>query len=161
MKFVLIVSFCLFFNLYIFGQTQSQVGVNEITLFRDDGKGKAGEEASSFSTTDKPIHCSIELDSTESATIKMNMVAVSVPGLKSEKVVVSVSYKTNGEDDIIYFNASPRTVWIAGKYRIDIFVDGKLGASKEFEIKEAAPPKKEETKSFQPKPKTAKQPRKN
>lgn len=159
MKIVLIVFFCLFINLYSFGQTESQVGVSEITLFRDDGKGKAGEEASSFSTTDKPIHLSVELDSTEPAAIKMNMVAVSVPGLKTEKTVVSVSYKTDGNQDVVNFNASPRTVWIAGKYRIDVFVDGKLGARREFEIKEAAPPKEEETKSFPPKP--AKQKRKN
>lgn len=156
MKIVLIVFFCLFFNLYIFGQTESQVIVAEITLFRDDGKGKAGEEVSSFSTMDKPIHFSVELDSNEPTAINMNMVALSVPGLKSGKVVVSISYKTGGEDDIIYFNASPRTVWIAGKYRIDIFIDGKPVASREFEIKKAPPPKKEETKSLQPKSKTTK-----
>ncbi|HSK72904.1 MAG TPA: hypothetical protein VK892_14480 [Pyrinomonadaceae bacterium] len=161
MKIVLVGLFCLFFSFSILGQNETKFGITEITLFRDNGKGKAGEETLSFSTIDRPIHCSIELDSTESAVIKMNMVAVNVPGLKSGKVVVSASYKTSGEDDAVNFTASPRTVWTAGKYRMDIFIDDKLGASKEFEIKESSPPKKEETKSFQPETKTAKQNRKN
>lgn len=161
MKIVLVGFFCLFFSFSILGQNEMKLGVTEITVFRDDGKGKAGEETSIFSTTDRPIHCSIELDSTESATIKMNMVAVNVPGLKSGKAVVSVSYKTDGNQDVVNFNASPRTIWAAGKYRMDIFIDDKLGASKEFEIIESSPPKKVETKSVQPKPKTAKQARKN
>ena len=161
MKIVLVGFLCLFFSLSILGQNETNFGITEITLFRDDGKGKAGEETLIFSTTDRPIHCSLELDSTESATIKMNMIAVNVPGLKFGKAVVSVSYKTNGEDDVVNFTASPRTVWAAGKYRFDIFIDGKLGASKEFEIKESSLPKKGETKSFQAKTKTAKQTRKN
>lgn len=161
MKIVLVVFLCLFFSFSILGQNESKFGVTEITLFRDNGKGKAGEETLIFSTADRPIHCSIELDSTESAVIQMNMTAVNVPGLKSGKIVVSASYKTDGEDGAVNFAASPHSVWAAGKYRMDIFVDDSLAASKEFEIKESSPPKKEETKSFQPKIKAAKQTRKN
>lgn len=135
---------CLFLCFAAFGQTvenngsDKEINVEEITLFRDDGSGGMGDEVESFLTTDVPIHCSILLNSTESVNIKMNVVAVKAAGLKAETKVVTVNYKTSGKYDRVNFNASPADIWASGNYRIDIFINGKLSAKKEFEITKAA-----------------------
>ena len=142
MKIFLAVFLCLFFGFNVFGQADSdenktEVGVEEISLARDDGHGKAGEAARSFATIDVPIHCFVGLNSTKAATVKMNLVAVKADGLRPESKVVSVVYKTNGRQDSVNFDASPEKNWAAGKYRVDILIDGKLAKSLEFEIKKS------------------------
>ncbi len=155
MKVFLAVSLCLFFAFNVFAQTDSnennkEIGVEEISLARDDGSGEAGKAANVFITTDVPIHCFVRLTSTKSVLVKMNFVAVKAGGLKPETKVVMVSYKTNGKHNVVNFNASPETVWAAGAYRVDILIDGKLAKGLEFEIKKSP---KEITKEKQPLPK--------
>jgi len=159
MKIFLAIFLCLFFGFNVFGQadqseSNKELAVEEISLARDDGHGKAGDAANVFTTTDVPIHCFIGLNSMKAAAVKMNFVAVKADGLRPETKIVTVSYKTNGKQDGVNFNASPETIWAAGKYRIDIFLDGKLVKSLEFEIKKST---KEIVKDKQPQPKLAPQ----
>ncbi len=155
MKIFLAVFLCLFFSFNVLGQTDltennEKIGVEEISLARDNGSGEAGETANVFMTTDVTIHCFVQLASAKSVLVKMNFVAVKAGSLKPETKVVSVSYKTNGKHNVVNFNASPETVWAAGAYRIDILIDGKLAKSLEFEIKKSP---KEISKEKQPPPK--------
>lgn len=173
MKTFLALSFCLFFSLAIFAQppaaapkAKAAVGVESIILMRDDGDGNADEETSVFNQTDVPIHCQIQLDSFIPATVRMNLIAMNVKGLKAESKIITVSYKTNGEQNIVNFKGSPDNVWLAGKYRIDIFVDEKPAGNKEFEIQQEESPAAVPANFVQPKPKqrpktAARRPRKN
>ena len=160
MKFLLVVFLCLFYGFGVFGQTaevaeKTTVNVENIALMRDDGEGNPGVEIEVFKTTDFPIHCQITLDSVKSSTVKMNLVAVMVAGLKAETKIMTVSYKTNGEQNIVNFRGSPNKIWLAGKYRVDIFVDDKLAGKKEFEIeKSTSPAGQTNFTPSKPKPKT-------
>lgn len=161
MKIFLAVFFCLFFAFNIFGQVDQnenikEVGVEEISLARDDGSGKPGDTANGFLTSDVPIHCFVQLASMRAVLVKMNFVAAKAAGLKAETKVVTVSYKTNGKQISVNFNASPETVWAAGAYRVDVLLDGKLAKSLEFEIKKST---KEISKEKQPTPKVKSQPK--
>ena len=172
MKLVSIIFLCLFFALSALGQTPEQppqtdnetVGVEEIYLAKDNGEGKAGDAATTFLTTDIPIFCVVQLNSLKPATVKMNFIAAKVAGVKAETKVVSVSYKTNGKQNRVNFTGKPDGAWIAGSYRVDIFIDGKLAGSRELEIQKSqiATPA---VKSFQPKtdtkPKSPRRTRKN
>ena len=87
MKIFLTVFLCLFFGSNVFSQVDSsenneKIGVEEISLARDDGSGEAGEAANAFMTTDVPIHCFVQLASAKSVLVKMNFVAVKASGLK-------------------------------------------------------------------------------
>ncbi|HEY0049430.1 MAG TPA: hypothetical protein VGB68_09115 [Pyrinomonadaceae bacterium] len=157
MKLVSIIFLCLFFALATFGQTPEQpqadneiVGVQEIYLAKDNGEGEAGDAETNFLSTDIPIFCIVQLNSTKPATVKMNFIAVKVAGVKAETKVVSVSYKTNGKQNRVNFTGSPEGAWIAGSYRVDVFVDGKLAGSRELEIQKSATTNPA-VKSFQPK----------
>lgn len=113
------------------------VGVEEIFLAKDDGAGKMGDAAEDFLTTDIPIYCVVQLNSNKPATVKMNFVAVNVKGVKAETKVLSVNYKTNGKQNRVNFTGTPEGNWMAGNYRIDIFIDGKPATGKSFEIKKS------------------------
>jgi hypothetical protein len=172
-KLVSIIFLCLFLALAASGQTPVQepqpqdnetVGVEEIYLAKDNGEGKAGDAETNFLTSDIPIFCVVQLNSTKPATVKMNFIAVKVAGVKAETKVVSVSFKTNGKQNRVNFTGSPEGAWIAGSYRVDVFVDGKLAGSRELEIQKSATANPA-VESFQPKtnakPKPAKRTRKN
>lgn len=109
--------------------------VEEVYLARDDGNGKAGEQVAEFVTTDVPIHCVILLDSLTKVTVKMNFVAVNVAGVKTETKVVSASYSTKDGQNRVYFTGRPDGRWTPGKYRVDLFIDGKAATNLAFEIK--------------------------
>jgi hypothetical protein len=135
---------CLFSGTAVFAQSEEQtpteIGVEEITLARDDGEGSPGEIVSVFSPNDVPIHCLIQLNSTKATAVKMNLIAVKANGLKPGTNVVTVNYKTNGNQNGVRFRASPDGVWAVGKYRVDIMLDGKTSKSLEFEVQKSAQP---------------------
>ena len=109
--------------------------VEELYLARDDGNGKAGEQVLEFTTSDVPIYCVVLLDSTGKVTVKMNFVAVSVAGVKPETKVVTTSYTTKDGQNRVNFSGRPDDKWTPGKYRVDIFIDGKIAKNVEFEIR--------------------------
>lgn len=139
MKFMIAMFLCLFFVFTAPAQTESETKtkktkVADIALFKDDGKGAAGDETYVFSTTDKPLHCQILLDAQQAAFVKMEMVAVEVKGMKSGAKTVTVSYKTAPDENAVNFRFSPKTIWAAGKYKIVVSIDGIFSAEKEIEI---------------------------
>jgi hypothetical protein len=169
MKFVFITIFCFLITLNCFAQIDEmpkvplKVGIEQIYLAKDNGEGNAGDEAEGFFTSDIPIYCVVRLTSTKKATVKMDFVAVSVKGVKPESTVFTTSYTTNGNQDQVYFTGKPGgKSWVAGNYRIDIFLDGKLVGNKAFTIQHS-PAQNSVPTNFttpKPKPKTTKRARK-
>lgn len=125
-------------------------GIEDVYLAKDDGNGKAGDPVSSFITTDIPIYCVVKLVSSKPATVKMNFVAVSVSGVKPDSKVVSVSYSTKAGQNRVNFTGRPDDKWNAGKYRVDIFIDGKLAKDLVFDIRSVKAA--DAASYFQPKP---------
>lgn len=164
MKIVLAVLLCIFFGVNAFAQTKepSEISIEQISLWRVGNDGKASEEVEVFLTTDKPLLFRIQLNSLKSATVKMVLVAVNVAGLKPETKSVTISYTTNGNQNIVNFRAMPESLWLAGKYRADVFINNKLAGNKEFQIEKLP---LEIQKKIMPKtnvkPKTARRTKKN
>jgi len=136
-------------------------GIEEIYLAKDDGEGKAGEQVTEFRTNDIPIYCVVLLESGEATVVKMNFVAVSVAGVRPETKVVTASYTTKQGQNRVNFSGRPDGKWTPGKYRVDMFLDGKKVKDLEFEIKDNSS-KTVAAKTFQPtdasKPKPGKRP---
>jgi|SRR5687767_9062458 len=120
------------------GEADDLVGIAELYLAKDDGSGKAGDQATNFITTDVPIYCVVQLNSATPVTVRMNLVAVAVPGVKAETRVVSTSYTTRDNQDRVNFTGRPTGQWVAGLYRVDIFIDGSPVISREFAVQKPA-----------------------
>lgn len=151
-KIKLLLIICLLFSINLFAQNDGDVRIENLYLARDDGKGKVGETAQNFFTNDIPIHCVVQLDSLKPVTVKMVFVAVKVNGVKPETKVITTKYTTNGQQSEVSFTGKPDKFWIAGNYRIDIFIEEKQAKSVEFEILKN-PQQVEKEKSVSPKPK--------
>jgi hypothetical protein len=138
--------------------------IEEVYLAKDDGEGKAGEHVTEFRTTDVPIYCVVLLDSQTKIVVKMNFVAVNVAGVKPETKVVTASYTTKEGQNRVNFTGRPDGKWTPGKYRVDLFLDGKISKNVEFEIKSSGAvggntsASKYLIPSETPKPKAAKRP---
>jgi len=139
LKNALLIFFVCFCSIGAFGQTKPGVGVEDVYLAKDNGKGQAGETATVFRTNDIPIYCIVQLDSSTPVTVKMELVAASVAGVKADTKVVSTSYTTKGSENRVNFTGRPEGKWTPGKYRADIFLDGKLSKNLLFEIQDPAP----------------------
>ncbi len=140
MRFAHISLFLIFLCLSGSAQPPSGTGptagaVDDVYLARDDGEGKAGDVTSTFSPNDIPIHCIVVLTKADPAAVRMNFVAVKVNGVKPESRVVSASYATSQGQDRVFFTGKPHGKWVAGNYRIDVFVNDKLEKSLDFEVK--------------------------
>ena len=118
-----------------FAQAPAPTSINQAYLAKDDGSGHAGDPATSFVSTDIPIYCVIQLESAIPTTVKMDLVAARVPGVKPETKVVSTSYTTKDGQNRVNFNGRPAGKWVPGTYRADIYIDGKLAKNLTFEIK--------------------------
>lgn len=124
----------------VFAQQASErpgVGISELYLAKDNGLGAAGVAAAEFLPTDIPIYCIVQLNSAVPTTVKMNLIAVSVHGVKSETHVVSTTYTTKDGQDRVNFTGRPDGRWVVGKYRVDVYIDGRPIASREFTVSKA------------------------
>lgn len=142
LKIALQFAVILLFAVPIFGQESDgqlpKPGISEIYLAKDDGTGKAGKAATgNFVTTDVPIYCVVILNSSVPATVKMNLIAVAVAGVKAETRVVSTTYTTRDNEDRVNFTGRPAGQWVPGRYRVDIFLDGQPAISREFAVQKA------------------------
>lgn len=140
----------------------SSVVIEDVYLARDDGAGKVGEITDKFSPSDIPIHCVVVLVKADPVTVKMELVAVNVAGVKPGSRVISASYDTKQGHDRVYFTGKPEGKWVTGVYRIDIFVSGKREGSVTFDVNGATVPQAASQFTASPKPrsKPVKKPRK-
>lgn len=141
LKVIISLAFLLISCTSVFAQTGSNVAapaVEEVYLAKDDGEGRAGEQATEFRTIDIPIYCVVLLDTSAKTTVKMNFVAVNVAGVRPDTKVVTASYTTKENQNRVNFSGRPEGKWTPGKYRVDLFLDGKSAKSLEFEIKGSA-----------------------
>ncbi len=137
MKFIYAVLIGIFVAASAYAQTDPipASAIEELYLAKDNGSGKAGDQVSEFRTSDIPIYCVVLLGSQAKVTVKMNFVAVNVAGVKADTKVVTASYTTKEGQNRVNFSGRPEDKWTPGKYRVDIFLDGKIAKNVEFEIK--------------------------
>lgn len=110
-------------------------GIDEVYLAKDDGSGKAGEKVTEFGTADIPIYCVVLLSSNASAVVRMNFVAANVSGVKFDTNLFTTTYTTKQGQNRVNFMGRPEGKWTPGKYRVDLFLDGKKTREVGFMIK--------------------------
>ncbi|MCA1589781.1 MAG: hypothetical protein LC734_05185 [Acidobacteria bacterium] len=149
------------FAFEIAGQVAEPVwpGVTEIYLAKDNGSGKAGRASIEFLSTDVPIYCVVELAAAQIVTVKLHLVAVSVPGVRAETHIVTTVYKTGDNENRVNFSGRPAGRWVPGKYRADIFIDGAAAGSRVFTVLQGPLAPKQEVETItgeKPRPKMRK-----
>lgn len=113
-------------------------GIAEAYLAKDNGDGTAGEAVSEFETDDIPIYCVVMLDSDEIVTVRMELIAVDVKGVRADSKVLNASYTTKRGETRVNFTGRPVGSWTPGKYRVDLFVNGVRSEDLPFTINSSA-----------------------
>ena len=139
MKFfsIVLLSFFMFANIEAQDRVDQPV-IAEIFLAKANIDGKAGDAAENFIVSDVPIYCVVRFVSPGVASVKMDLIAANVPGVKPGTRVVSTSYTTKAEEDRVNFRGRPHGLWVAGKYRAEIYISDKKVRNIEFDIKAAS-----------------------
>lgn len=103
-------------------------------LFKDNGKGEAGKEVTSFSPEDRELHARWNLK--EKALVKgvqCAWVLVEVEGEKPQ--IIATADIEPGVSDQIDSSLTIKSGLPPGKYRIDLLQDGKVLDGRLFEVK--------------------------
>jgi hypothetical protein len=113
--------------------------IKEVHMARDNGKGGPGEATDTFGATDRTIHCVVELaEPNAEAKIRYSWWVVEAEGENNEKVkndkIEDIEYTTKPEDRIVHGHLTVPDDWPQGKYRVDIYVNGNLERSVEYNV---------------------------
>ena len=100
--------------------------IESIYLARANAEGEAGDPVEEFLVTDIPIFCIIELNGGDPVTVTLNFVAANVPGVKKDSRVVTTAYTTNQGERRVNFSGRPHKLWVAGRYRAEILINGEV-----------------------------------
>ncbi len=111
--------------------------ITELYLAKDDGKGAEGERAENFELADIPIYCIVKLNAPGGTNVKMILLAATVPGIKSGSKVVTTAYTLKDRETQVTFYGQPTDKWLAGKYKVELYVDNKLERTVDFNIGDA------------------------
>jgi len=112
--------------------------VAEVYLAKMGEKGEPGEPASIFDVNDIPIYFVVRLDAPAMVTVRIDLIAQDVAGVKTSSKIVSLSYRMKDGEDRVNFSGRPHGKWVPGKYRIDIFIDDRKASDILFDITRAA-----------------------
>lgn len=114
--------------------TTAVTSVNDLHMARDDGKGNPGEETDHFGPEDRTIHCVAELkEAKPGSSIRFSWVIVEAQGAKDEKLEES-DYSTKPGEEVVHGQVTLPKDWPPGKYKVDVFVNGKLDKTIQFTV---------------------------
>jgi hypothetical protein len=108
-------------------------GIQEIELALDK-QGTAGDVVQTISPTDNPFHAVVHVNNGGGMKVKADLIAVDAGGEKNF-VIASKELTLSGIENQMDVTFSLPTTWPPGKYKIDAYLDGKLGKSRQFDVK--------------------------
>lgn len=106
--------------------TTSTGALSDVHMARDDGKGDPGDETDTFNSKDRTIHCVTTLKDAKSGTqMKFSWYVVEAEGGQNEKLR-DIDYTTRALENVVHGHLTAPRDWPAGKYKVDIYVNGNL-----------------------------------
>jgi hypothetical protein len=119
------------------GGENGAVQVTGVTLARDDGQGGPGETVTFFEPTDRRFHAEVKLNRVKTGlTGKLVWLAVDAGGQQDTVIAEAdlsslVANTINGQVEL------PQD-WPLGRYRLEVYLDGELAHSHEFQVQKGS-----------------------
>lgn len=113
--------------------------IKQVHVAKDNGQGGPGEETDTFGPTDKTIHCVVELAEPKAETkLRYSWWVVEAEGENNKKIqnenIEDVEYTTKPEDRIVHGHLTVPDDWPPGKYKVDVYVNGNLEQTVEYNV---------------------------
>jgi len=110
--------------------------VTEMHMAMDDGRGlgQPGDETSTFTPSDRTIHCIATLNKAKTGTkLKFAWRIVDVYGHKDEKIF-EFDYTTKPSEKVVGGHVTYSVDWPKGRYKCEVYVEGNLDKTVEFTV---------------------------
>ncbi|MCB9420080.1 MAG: hypothetical protein H6667_09760 [Ardenticatenaceae bacterium] len=93
-----------------------------------------GTQETTVFASDQIFYCIVELaNAPEDTTLKASWTAVSAAG-EEPNLLIDETEMTAGNNNIFTFNLTNDQLWPAGKYKVDLYLNGELDRTLEFEV---------------------------
>jgi len=104
----------------------AEIYVDQVHMAKDDN-GKPGDSTSSFESSDRVVHCVINLNKAKAGTkIRFVWVAQNVTGYTKNDQIKAIDYETEPNEDLVHAHLTYTKDWPKGDYRVDVYVNGVL-----------------------------------
>lgn len=108
--------------------------IKDVYMAQDNGSGQPGEKAESFETSDRTIHCVVDLAKAQAGTIiKFNWIGVDA-GEWQNYQIKELEYTTKPSESQVRAHVSYSEDWPEGSYRVDISVNGQFARTIAFQV---------------------------
>lgn len=104
----------------------AQTRVSSAVLSKGYVDSKPVGVTNTFKPSDRVIHCTVKLNQLRSNKIRYEWIAVDAAAMKNYKILEK---SLSGLFNSSHFQASLPNNWPSGKYRADIYLNGKLAKS--------------------------------
>ena len=113
------------------GFSVTTANITNVHMANDENDTK---QTTMYSPSDKTFYCFFDLNNApDSTVVKGAWTAVSAQGVDANYAIDSA--EITGSDNTYYFKLDRSTdAWPVGKYKIDLYIDGKLVQTVEFEV---------------------------
>ena len=113
------------------GFSVTTANITNVHMANDENDTK---QTTTYSPSDKTFYCFFDLNNApDSTVVKGAWTAVSAQGVDANYAIDSA--EITGSDNTYYFKLDRSTdAWPVGKYKIDLYIDGKLVQTVEFEV---------------------------
>ena len=108
----------------------STANIDEAWMARDE----AGEQKTDVFAQDEIFYCKVDLaNAPDDTTVKASWTAVNVEG-EDPNIFLDETELTTGAN-ILTFELSNNSLWPIGSYKVDLYLNGELDQTLEFEVK--------------------------
>lgn len=110
------------------------VEIAGIHMTHDNGAGEPGDEADTFRPSERILHCVINLSSNQPGTkITFKWIAID-SGDSTDHLLKEMEYVTKGSEARVHADWTRHEDWIAGDWKVDVYLNDRLARSVAFTI---------------------------
>jgi len=112
------------------GGSVSTANISSAKMFADS----EGTQETTVYAQDQPFYCIVELaNAPEDTTLKAVWTAVEAEGTEPNLVIDDAEI-TAGNENVFTFDLTNNGLWPIGKYKVDLYLNGELDRTLEFEV---------------------------
>ncbi len=129
-KLVVLVIGIMVLSVLACGGSFSTASIDSAILSAD---GEGAQETAVFSPEDT-FYCIVTLaNAPDDTTVKAAWTLIEAEGQEPNQLIDEVETTSNG-DSVFPFSLTADTLWPAGKYKVDLYLNGTLDRTLEFEV---------------------------
>jgi hypothetical protein len=112
------------------GGSVSTANISSAKMFADS----EGTQETTVYAQDQPFYCIVELaNAPDDTTLKAVWTAVEAEGTEPN-LMIDEAEITAGNENVFTFDLTNNGLWPIGKYKVDLYLNGELDRTLEFEV---------------------------